>query len=151
MTSGSFWPLQDSLPHDVYSIYNGSVADGSQNIVPDNIWISFSYFKKELKSIAAVVNSALSQQSKSLSGNAFSETLLNAISIGEYSSLKDYPQRASIWPELPEKARSGFVTATLVELLDDLASSKLSYNDLESELKKGVMQFVYCVIMGLPQ
>lgn len=71
-----------------------------------------------------------------LTGNGFSEPLLNAISIGKNSSLKGYPQRASIWTELPEKARSGFTTATLVELVDDLATSKLSYNDLESELKK---------------
>lgn len=71
-----------------------------------------------------------------LTGNAFSEPLLNAISIGKNSSLKGYPQRASIWTELPEKARSGFTTATLVELVDDLATSKLCYNDLESELKK---------------
>lgn len=73
-----------------------------------------------------------------LAGNAFSETLLNTISIGKYSSLKDYPQRASIWPELPGKARSEFVNATLVELIEELASSKLSYNNLESELQKGV-------------
>ncbi|CCH55903.1 hypothetical protein BN8_05203 [Fibrisoma limi BUZ 3] len=73
-----------------------------------------------------------------LTGNAFSETLLNAISIGKYSSLKDYPQRASIWLKLPEKARTEFIAATLVELIDELATSKLSYNNLESELKKGV-------------
>lgn len=73
-----------------------------------------------------------------VAGNAFSATLLNAISVGKYSSLKDYPQRASIWPELPGKARSEFITATLVELIDDLAIGKLSYNDLESELKKEV-------------
>lgn len=72
-----------------------------------------------------------------LVGNAFNGTLLNAISIGKYNSLKDYPQRASIWLKLAEEARSGFVTATLVELVDDLATSKLSYNDLEAELKKG--------------
>lgn len=73
-----------------------------------------------------------------LTGNAFSGTLLNAISIGKYSSLKGYPQRASIWYELPEKARSGFITATLLELIDDLATSKLCINDLEAELKYGV-------------
>lgn len=73
-----------------------------------------------------------------LVGNAFSATLLNAISNGKYSSLKDYPQRASIWPVLRENTRSGFITATLVELIDELSSSKLSYNDLESELKKEV-------------
>ncbi len=73
-----------------------------------------------------------------LAGNAFSATLLNAISVGKYSSLKDYPQRASIWPELHEKARSEFITATLVELIGDLATGELSYNDLESELKKEV-------------
>ncbi|MBI9084699.1 MAG: hypothetical protein JEZ11_13975 [Desulfobacterales bacterium] len=73
-----------------------------------------------------------------LAGNAFSGTLLYAISNGKYSSLKDYPQRASIWPVLPENARSGYITATLVELIDELSTSKLSYNDLESELKKEV-------------
>ncbi len=73
-----------------------------------------------------------------LAGNTFNETLLNAISIGKFSSLKDYPQRASIWPELPEKARTEFIIATFVELIDDLATSKLSYNGLESELKRGV-------------
>lgn len=73
-----------------------------------------------------------------LAGNAFIESLLYALSIGKYSSLKDYPQRASIWSELPEKVRSGFVTATLVELIDELDTSKISYNVLEPELKKGV-------------
>lgn len=73
-----------------------------------------------------------------LAGNPFSGTLLNAISIGKHSNLKDYPQRASIWHALPEKARTGFITATLLELIDDLATSKLSFNDLEAELKNGV-------------
>ncbi len=73
-----------------------------------------------------------------LAGNSFNRTLLNAISIGKYSSLKDYPQRASIWPVLPENARSWFITATLVELIDELSTRKLCYNDLESELKKEV-------------
>lgn len=73
-----------------------------------------------------------------LAGKTFSETLLNTISIGKYSSLKDYPQRASIWSELPEKARSEFISATLVDLIDELAANKLDYNNLEFELKKGV-------------
>jgi hypothetical protein len=73
-----------------------------------------------------------------LAGNPFSGTLLNAISIGKYSNLKDYPQRASIWHALPENARTGFITATLLELFDDLSTSKLSFNDLEAELKNGV-------------
>lgn len=73
-----------------------------------------------------------------LAGNSFSQTLLNAISIGKYSSLKDYPQRASIWHELPEKARSEFVSATLVELIDEVTTSNFNYNDLEPELKKEV-------------
>ncbi len=73
-----------------------------------------------------------------MAGKAFSGTLLNAISIGKYSSLKDYPQRASIWPELPEKVRSEFISATLVDLVDELATNKLGYNNLEFELKKGV-------------
>jgi hypothetical protein len=73
-----------------------------------------------------------------LAGNAFSTTLLNVISNGKYSSLKDYPQRAVIWPVLPENARSRFITATLVELIDELSTSKLGYNDLESELKMGL-------------
>ncbi|PKP48546.1 MAG: hypothetical protein CVT94_07955 [Bacteroidetes bacterium HGW-Bacteroidetes-11] len=73
-----------------------------------------------------------------LAGNSFSGSLVNAISIGKYSSLKDYPQRSSIWHELPEKAHSGFITATLVEMIDDLATGKLSFNELEAELKNGV-------------
>lgn len=73
-----------------------------------------------------------------LAGNSFSGSLLNAISIGKYSTLKDYPQRASIWHDLPEKARSGFIIATLLELIDDLATGKLSFNDLEAELQNGV-------------
>lgn len=73
-----------------------------------------------------------------LAGNAFSKPLLNAMSTGKHSSLKDYPERASIWLELPVKARSGFITATLAELIDELAIGRLHYNDLESELKKGV-------------
>lgn len=71
-----------------------------------------------------------------LDGNSFNRTLLSAISIEKYSSLKDYPQRAVIWPLLPDKARSEFISATLVELIDELATSKLNYNDLEPELKK---------------
>lgn len=73
-----------------------------------------------------------------LAGNAFSETLLNAISTGNYSSLKDYPQRTSIWKVLPEGARFEFVKATLVELIVEYANGKFNYNDLESELKKEV-------------
>lgn len=71
-----------------------------------------------------------------LAGNAFSQTLLYAISTGKYGNLKDYPQRASIWHKLPEKARSGFICATLIELIDELVPSKFNYNDLEFELKK---------------
>lgn len=71
-----------------------------------------------------------------LAGNSFNETLLNAISIGKYNSLKDYPQRASIWSVLPEHARTEFVSATLVELMVDTANSKFNYNVLESDLKK---------------
>ncbi len=74
-----------------------------------------------------------------LAGNSFSQTLLNAVSIGKYSSLKDYPKRASIWPELPEKARSEFISATLVDMVDDLISNKLAYTGLESELKTGML------------
>jgi hypothetical protein len=73
-----------------------------------------------------------------LAGNTFNGTLLNAISIGKYSSLKEYPRRALIWHELPEKAHTGFISATIVELIDELATSKLSYNDLEAELKNGM-------------
>ena len=73
-----------------------------------------------------------------LAGNVFSGSLLYAISIGKYNSLKAYPQRSSIWQELPEKARSGFITATLVELIDEISTSKLIYNKLEAELKNGM-------------
>ncbi|GAB4023397.1 hypothetical protein GCM10028808_73730 [Spirosoma migulaei] len=73
-----------------------------------------------------------------LAGNAFNETLLNTLSSGNYNSLKEYQHRASIWPMLPEKARTEFISATLTELIDDLASRKLSYNELESELKTGM-------------
>jgi hypothetical protein len=73
-----------------------------------------------------------------LAGKAFSKTLLNTISIGKYSSLKDYPQRASIWPALPEKTRSEFISATLIDMVDELATNKLGYNNLELELKRGV-------------
>lgn len=71
-----------------------------------------------------------------LVGNLFNETLLNAISIGKYNSLKDYPQRASIWSVLTEHARTEFVSATLVELMVDTANSKFNYNVLEFDLKK---------------
>lgn len=73
-----------------------------------------------------------------LSGNSFDQNLLNTISSGNGSSLKDYPQRASIWPVLPEHARSEFVSATLLELISELGTSELNYDDLESELKKKV-------------
>lgn len=71
-----------------------------------------------------------------LAGNSFNEYLLDVISIGTHSSLKDYPQRASVWFTLPEKARSAFASATFVELIDELATGKLNYNDLEPALKK---------------
>lgn len=73
-----------------------------------------------------------------LGGNSFSETLLNAMSTGKHSSLKNYPKRASIWLELPVKARSGFITATLAELIDELAIGRLHCDDLETELKNGL-------------
>jgi len=73
-----------------------------------------------------------------LAGNSFNKTLLNTISIGKYSSLKDYPQRASIWPMLPETERSEFVNATLIELIDELVTRQINYDNLESELKKEV-------------
>lgn len=76
-----------------------------------------------------------------LAGNSFSETLLNAMSTGKHCSLKDYPQRESIWNELPEKASSGFIIATLTDLIDELTASKLSYKDLEAELKNGVQSY----------
>jgi hypothetical protein len=71
-----------------------------------------------------------------LAGNSFNRTLLSAISIEKYNSLKDYPQRAFIWSVIPEIVRSDFVAATLVELIVEYATSKFNYNDLESELKK---------------
>lgn len=73
-----------------------------------------------------------------LAGNKFSGSLLYEISIGKYSSLKDYPQRALIWSKLQEKALYGFITTTFVELVDDLANGKLSFQDLEAEFKSGV-------------
>ena len=73
-----------------------------------------------------------------LAGNWFNKTLLNTISIGKYSSLKDYPQRASIWPVLTETERSEFVNATLIELIDELVTRQINYDNLESELKKEV-------------
>jgi hypothetical protein len=71
-----------------------------------------------------------------LAGNSFDRTLLSAISIRKYNSLKDYPQRALIWSVIPEIVRSEFVNATLVELIVEYATSNFNYNDLESELKK---------------
>lgn len=71
-----------------------------------------------------------------LAGNSFNKTLLKAISIGKYNSLKDYPQRASIWSVLPEITSSEFVNATLVELIVENSNGKFNYNDLEPELKK---------------
>jgi hypothetical protein len=70
-----------------------------------------------------------------LAGNSFNRTLLKVISIGKYNSLKDYPQRASIWSVIPEIARSEFVNATLVELIVESATNKFNYNDLEPDLK----------------
>jgi len=71
-----------------------------------------------------------------LAGNSFSKSLLNAISIGKYNSLKDYPQRASIWSVLPENTRSEFVNATLIDLINEFDTSTFNYNELELELKK---------------
>ncbi|MEL6928778.1 MAG: hypothetical protein AAFO95_09095 [Cyanobacteria bacterium J06600_6] len=73
-----------------------------------------------------------------LAGNSFSEYLLNVMSTGKHSSLKDFPGRASIWQKLPTKARSGFIVATLAELIDELATGQIHYHDLEIELKNGV-------------
>ncbi|MDO8273588.1 MAG: hypothetical protein Q7U82_16965 [Gammaproteobacteria bacterium] len=73
-----------------------------------------------------------------LLGKSFNRTLLDAISTGRYNSLKDYPNRASIWPVFPEEARSKFVRGTLIELIDECATGKLNYNDLEFEVKKEV-------------
>jgi|GEM_PF-3065684 len=85
-----------------------------------------------------------------LAGNSFSGTLLDAMSNAKQSSLKDYPKRASIWPELPAKARSRFIASTLEELLDDFASGQLQYNDLEIELKNGVQskEFLQQIILS---
>lgn len=71
-----------------------------------------------------------------LNENWVSNKLLQAMSTGKYCSLKDHHKRASVWQELPLKARSGFITGTLVELIDDLTTEKLHYKDLEAELKK---------------
>lgn len=73
-----------------------------------------------------------------LSDKPFSDKLLIAISAGKQSSLKDYPQRASVWQKLPSTARSGFIAATLVEMIDELASGQLKLSDLETELKGGL-------------
>lgn len=73
-----------------------------------------------------------------LAGNSFNGALLHTISIGNYSSLKDYPQRASIWSVLPETERSEFINATLVELIDELVTRQINYDNLESELKNEV-------------
>lgn len=71
-----------------------------------------------------------------LAGNPFNNTLLNEISLETYTSLKDYSQRASIWLVLPEKIRTKFVSATLLDLIDEYAAGTFNYNDLEYELKK---------------
>lgn len=73
-----------------------------------------------------------------LAGNSFSEPLLNDMSSGKHSSLKDYPERASIWHKLSTKAHSGFITATLTELVGELATGQLDYISLEIELKNGL-------------
>lgn len=84
-----------------------------------------------------------------LAGNSFNESVLNAISIGKYNSLKDYPLRASIWPVLPENARSEFVNATLIDLINEFASNPFNYNFLEFELmnemqSEKVQQYIIC-------
>lgn len=70
-----------------------------------------------------------------LDGNQFSESLLQSISSSQYGSLKDYPQRVTIWQKLPIKSRSGFISATLVELIDEIVIGQSEYNDLEADLK----------------
>lgn len=73
-----------------------------------------------------------------LAGNSFSETLVNAVSVSKHSSLKDYPERASIWSQLPAEARSRFISATLGELVNEIGIGKLHFHDLEIELKNGL-------------
>ena len=72
------------------------------------------------------------------SGNAFSDNILIAMSVTKHSSLKSYPERESIWAHLPEKARNGFITGTLTDLIEELASNKLNFSELEIELKTGL-------------
>jgi hypothetical protein len=75
-----------------------------------------------------------------LAGNQFSNPLLQAISSGSYSSLKDYPKRSSIWQKLPNESRSGFISATLLDLIDEIAIGQLEYNNLETDLKIGLQK-----------
>jgi formiminotetrahydrofolate cyclodeaminase len=73
-----------------------------------------------------------------LAGNAISESLLNTMSSGKHSSLKDYPERESIWDKLPPEALSGFIAATLAELIEVIADGKSGYNNLEAPLKNSL-------------
>ncbi len=54
-----------------------------------------------------------------------------------YRSLKDYPDRSAIWQSLPANARSGFIAATIIDLIDELVTGQFHFIDLEADLKKG--------------
>ncbi len=73
-----------------------------------------------------------------LDGSAFSETLLNTISATKHSSIKDYPERASIWELIPTKARSRFIRKTLSDFVAGPSAGEFNFNDLEPVLKKEV-------------
>lgn len=73
-----------------------------------------------------------------LGGNSFSEILIKAMSTSNFSSLKDYPCRSSIWPYIPVNARQGFIKATIIDMIDELISGQMKNTDLEPELQKGI-------------
>lgn len=67
------------------------------------------------------------------SGVDFNEPLLSAISISRFASLKNYPDRISIWAKLTGDCRKQFMSATLIDYLSH-ENQKDSLKTLEQPL-----------------
>jgi hypothetical protein len=70
-----------------------------------------------------------------IKGGQFDPHLLSEISAGQNNSLKDYPQRKTIWGVLVDKAKIEFLSATLADCLSEINAGRLRLDDLEKPLR----------------
>lgn len=70
-----------------------------------------------------------------IKGGELNKELLRCISSEKYNSLKKYTNRKLIWDFLPENSKIGFMTATLSDCLQDIATGTLKLGDLEKPLR----------------